>query len=93
MLLFSIFHVFFSHQNVKMITGPHEKKWCGKNFWGHFLKKINFFKNYAHGEDIILGRWNSNTTIRWGVHNFCHEYRGDFQKKFKIDPPYCPGYG
>ena len=47
MLLFSIFHVFFSHQHVQMITGPHEKKWCGKIFWGPFLNKINFFKNYA----------------------------------------------
>ena len=44
MLLFSIFRVFFSHQHVQMITGPHEKKWCGKIFWGPFLKKINFSK-------------------------------------------------
>ena len=89
MLLFSIFHVFFSHQHVQMITGPHEKKWCGNFFWGPFLNKINFFKNYARGEDIILGRWNFNTTIRWGVDNFWHEYRDDFQKKLQIDPPYC----
>ena len=51
MLLFSIFHVFFSHQHVQMITGPHEKKWC-RNFF--FLNKINFFKNYARPKDINL---------------------------------------
>ena len=40
MLLFSIFHVFFSHQNVQMNAGPHEKKWCGKFFWEPFLNKF-----------------------------------------------------
>ena len=44
MLHFSIFHLFFSHQHVQIITGPHEKKWCGKNFWGPFLNKIYFFQ-------------------------------------------------
>ena len=44
MPFFSIFRAFFSHQNVQMITGPHEKKWCGKIFWGPFLNKIHFFK-------------------------------------------------
>ena len=51
MLLFSIFHVFFSHQHVQMITGPHEKKWC-RNFF--FINKISFFKNYARPKDINL---------------------------------------
>ena len=58
MLLFSIFHVFFSHQHVQMITGPHEKKWCGKFFWGPFLNKIMNFRANVHGEDIVPHKRN-----------------------------------
>ena len=58
MLLFSIFHVFFSHQHVQMITGPHEKKWCGKIFWGPFLNKIFNFRANVHGEDIVPHKRN-----------------------------------
>ena len=56
MLHFSIFHVFFSHQHVQMITGPHEKKWCGKIFWGPFLNKMNFFRflTMASAENVLL---------------------------------------
>ena len=53
MLLFYIFHVFFSHQHVQMITGPHEKKWCGKIFWGPFLNKINFFNHAGAPRNIV----------------------------------------
>ena len=58
MLLFSFCHVFFSHQHVQMITGPHEKKWCGKIFWGPFLNKILNFRANVHGEDIVPHKRN-----------------------------------
>ena len=74
MLLFSIFHVFFSHQHVQMITGPHEKKWCGKFFWGPFLNKINFFKPNAAGEDINLNQKYFRIFLLAWVHNYCHVF-------------------
>ena len=51
-LHFSIFHIFFSHQHVQMITGPHEKKLCGKILWGPLLNKIDFFEKLGADEDI-----------------------------------------
>ena len=44
MLLLSIFHVFFSHQHVQMITGPHEKNGGEKFFGDPFLTKLTFSK-------------------------------------------------
>ena len=44
-------------------------------------------KANAPGEDINLASWNFNTTISSGVDNFSEWFRGDFQKKFKNDPP------
>ena len=44
MLLFSIFHVFFSHQHVQMITGPHAKSFVEKFFGDPFLTKLTFSK-------------------------------------------------
>ena len=59
MLLFSIFHVFFSHQHVQMITGAHEKKWCGKIFWVPFKKNVH--KNYAPALYIVAEQKYFNT--------------------------------
>ena len=44
MLLFSIFHVFFLHQNVQMNTGPHEKSGVENFFGDPFLTKLTFSK-------------------------------------------------
>ena len=42
MLLFSIFHIYVSHQHVQMITGPHEKSCVEKFFGDLFLTKFTF---------------------------------------------------
>ena len=41
---FSIFRVFFSHQHIQMITGPHEKSGVEKFFGDPFLQKLIFKK-------------------------------------------------
>ena len=83
------FHVFFSHQHVQIITGPHEKKWCGKIFWGPFLNKVNFFKNYAPQWIFKIESWDFAYVI--------FSYRSTIfslpvvenRKKFWNGTPYC----
>ena len=88
MLLFSIFHVFFSHQHVQMSTGPHEKKLCGKIFWVPFLNKSYFFKNYSLRWIFKIESWDFAYVI--------FSYRSTFsalpvvenRKKLIFGPPY-----
>ena len=60
MLLFSIFHVFFSHQNVQMNTGPHEKSGVEKFFGDPFLTKLDFSKINCSGEFL---RWRAEILL------------------------------
>ena len=87
MLLFSFFHLFFSHEHVQIITGPHEKKWWGKFFWVPFLKKINVFKNYAPAQDIVAEQKYFNTIFFSYEHNFFYISGSFFDKNLKSISP------
>ena len=56
MLHFSIFHVFFSHQHVQIITGPHKKSSVEKNFGDPLLTKFIFSKIMRVGQFL---RWRA----------------------------------
>ena len=90
MLIF--FHVFLSHQHVQMNTGPHEKKWCGKFFWGPFLNKIKFFDLIAVVEDTVPGKKKFHTIFFTHQDNFSALLRKNLRKKFKIGTPYYINY-
>ena len=59
MLHFSIFHLFFSHQHVQMITGPHEKSGVEKFFGDPFLTKFIYFQKLTGPSN------HRSSTIRW----------------------------
>ena len=84
MLIFCIFRVFFSHQHVQMITGPHEKSGVEKIFGDPFLTLKHKFENNFRKPYFQKRTLDGDFTYYFMLKN---NSQHETNQHLKIDPP------